>query len=126
MNLALNWQITVFILKLWPIEFFVDGEHQFWACAQGGLKTSDKTIAAMVHSGTSGAYITTFEVFISREYVNSYISAGVIKVGFAWKTPGDIINNGDNGESEYWVVAGHNERTRNLQFDVTSEGIQLS
>lgn len=108
-------------------EFFVGGSadtNQRWANAQGGLKTCNKVIAAISHSGTDGAYVTTFEVFISREYVKDYIISEAVFVGFAWKTPGDQINNGNDGVSEYWLVQGH--PARNNQFTVTSAGIQLS
>ena len=107
-------------------ELFVSGNHQFWANAQGGLKTSDKAIAVIDHSGTEGSYITTIEIFISREFLQSYISNNAITVGFAWKTPGDVINNGNDGESEYWLVAGHPASDGSKQFTVTSNGIQLS
>ena len=107
-------------------ELFVAGNHQFWANAQGGLKTSDKAIAVINHSGTEGNYVTTIEIFISRESLASYISNNAITVGFAWKTIGDQINNGNDGVSEYWLVAGHPASDGSKQFTVTSDGIQLS
>jgi hypothetical protein len=74
-----------------------------------------------VYDDTTKLYTTVAEAFIPAG--NIAINDGVARLGFAWKTPGDVCNNGNDGESEYWLVPGRPANNGDRQFYVTSSGI---
>ena len=62
-------------------------------------------------------------MFIPRGHIEGNIHDDVIKVGFAWKTPGDQCNNGNDGTSEYWLIPSHPANNGDAQFVVGANGI---
>ncbi len=104
------WQSTNF-------EFFLAGANQRWVSArqEAGTftKSSGITEAAWVTEpleGEGANFHTIVEVFIA----NALLPAGSrigdqIRVGFAWKTDGDVNTGGEaagGGEDAYWVPPG--------------------
>jgi len=104
--------------KLWwqntNLEFFINGgTKQYWVSAD----TTENNSAydwAMVSTPLTGeglaAYETIAEIFVPlAEIPANSILGGEIRVGFAWKTDGDLITGGEangGGEDAYWVPAG--------------------
>ncbi len=108
-------------------EFFINGGNQYWYSAMNGGTTSNGLAAvAKTTGGQDGSlYTTTVEAYIPIELIPSeWITDGVIRVGYAWKTPGDVCNNGNDGTSEYWLVPGHPANDLNRQFIITKDGIE--
>lgn len=103
------------------MEFFVGG-NQYYVTANEALGNQcDAGAMKTVEDGEY--YYTVVEAFVSKDrFVDGATSANV---GFAWKTPGDIITGGaanEGGEDEYWVPAGGMPST--YQYTVTKDGIQ--
>lgn len=115
------WQATNF-------EFFIKGNNQRWVSArqEGGTFTKSAGI-------TEAAWITTplteegmanyhsiVEVFIAKaDLPAGAIVAGEVRVGFAWKTDGDVNTGGEaagGGEDVYWVPAGTWVNNADQQF----------
>ena len=112
------WQNTNF-------EFFVDramnrdDTKQMWVSAKGmgendttPLKSRTELNAVMItkaEQNGAAAYHTIAEVFIPKtiDFVASNIINGNARVGIAWKTLDDKINNSEAGDStEYWMPKG--------------------
>lgn len=107
-------------------EMFVNGkgnrDNQVWVSAKGindtnkePAKSHSEMTAKMVTTEVSDAgkakYHTIVEVFLPIElsWVAANIVNGAVRVGIAWKTPGDKVNNGEangGGEDEYWAPKG--------------------
>ncbi len=120
------------------LEFFVGYRtggtpRQMYVSAYGG---SDYAFATKSHdfiqcdsatTQSGSLYHTIVEVLIPMQNLNDYdvtIMNGTIRVGMAWKTPGDQINNGadGNGTSEYWLVQGTHQNNDHMCY-VDSTGI---
>lgn len=108
-------------------EFFVGSDHvQHYVYATGAdefAASAQYMYQETVTTGTEGAYHTIVEVFIPSMYVTG-VQDGVARVGVAWKTVGDQINNGadGNGTSEYWLVQGTHQNNDHVCY-VDSTGI---
>ncbi|OQC10068.1 MAG: hypothetical protein BWX74_00746 [Tenericutes bacterium ADurb.Bin087] len=123
------WQSTNF-------EFFVHGNNQYWISArqEGGTFTKSAAItsANMITKALNGAseglanYFTFVEAFIPNANLPAgAVLNGEVRVGFAWKTAGDQIDNGEDAGgalSEYWVPKG-TWANNSLQPYVTAKGI---
>lgn len=103
-------------------EFFIgDGNLQGWVSSKGMSDTNTAPSLSNAENGkavienavmkTESApvgYHTVVELFIKSENLpaGSIQENGSIRIGVAWKTPGDINNNGEangGGNDEYWV-----------------------
>ncbi len=99
-------------------EFFINkngnGDNQCWVSAKNfdpngtPFKSHDKMVAKMTNEKVGDLYHTTVELFMAYSDFD-FLSIGeddFLRIGVAWKTPGDINNNGEaNGgnNDEYWV-----------------------
>ncbi|MBQ2711924.1 MAG: hypothetical protein IJF71_00950 [Clostridia bacterium] len=77
-----------------------------------------------VYNAETGLYTTVIEGFIPASNIS--IEGGVARLGFAWKTPGDRCNNGNDGVSEYWLVPGHAANNAGQHYYITAAGISES
>ena len=108
-------------------EFFVGSEkvqHYIYATGANQFAVSAQYMyQETVTTEADGIYHTVAEVFIPSMYVTG-VQDGVARVGVAWKTPGDQINNGadGNGTSEYWLVQGTHQNNDHMCY-VDSTGI---
>ncbi|MFA5486048.1 MAG: hypothetical protein WC275_03070 [Bacilli bacterium] len=105
------WQNTNF-------EFFIKGGNQYFVSAKGEgeefTKSANVTEAAWVTTAVEvdgkANFHTIVEAFVSlADLPEGAIVAGEIRVGFAWKTPGDPNTGGEaagGGLDDYWVPAG--------------------
>lgn len=86
------------------------------------------TFTATTTGDAESGYHTVIEAFIPMENLADYdltIQDGAVRVGVAWKTAGDQINNTNDGNehiSEYWVPLGTFPNNANMCY-VTSAGI---
>lgn len=93
-------------------EFFVRGNgRQYWITANP-LYPNSRTTGTMVTTEYEGeaVYKSVAEGFVpTAQFPSNAVIANQIRVGFAWKTPGDQITGGEaagGGYDEYWVPAG--------------------
>ncbi len=106
------WKCTNF-------EIFIKGGNQYWVSARKVdeqiTKHSKVDQAAMVTIPLEGGegvanYHTIAEMFIANANLpTGAILGGEIRVGFAWKTDGDLLDNGEangGGMDCYWVPKG--------------------
>ena len=130
------WQNTQF-------EFFIGfdgadskGTQYFVYACDGSFKTgkgsaeTDEFDAKMVTVEQQGdgvaKYKTIVEVFVPMNKLPAASNA-TLRVGVAWKTPGDLITGGEaeaGGKSEYWVPAGCWSQNKDKPY-VTESGIYL-
>ena len=85
------------------------------------------TFTAKTTGDAENGYHTVIEAFIPMENLADYdltIQDGAVRVGVAWKTAGDEINNTNDGDgtSEYWVPQGCRPNNAEMCY-VTSAGI---
>ncbi len=105
------WQSTNF-------EIFIKGNNQYWVSARkvdgAFTKRDNVTEAAMVTTPLTGEGVANFrtvaEMFIANANLpEAAVVGGEIRVGFAWKTDGDLLDNGEaagGGLDCYWVPKG--------------------
>jgi hypothetical protein len=110
------------------LEFFINGNNQYYVTAQGGAPGSaSKGAGALVTTGEAGAYTTVGEWFLPAAFYQTQITAGLLRIGFAFKTTGDILvgggGTGMSGGDDWWYVAGHNPNTLAQQFYVYTDGV---
>ena len=109
------------------MEFWLSGENQKYiaasgACAGGVYGTHTTTEL----EGEGAIYETVFEAVIPTVYLESYLNdEGTVSIGYAWKTPGDMITGGGDFDgtkaSEWWILATHHRHTE--QFTVSETGL---
>ena len=83
------------------------GHVQVWVSAGLNGRASDNVTAYNMTTTTLGdstpKYHTVTELFISNAQLpGDSIKEGVFRAGVAWKTPGDICNNGAEAAVEWW------------------------
>lgn len=115
-------------------EFFLryPNQQQGWVSAKGinGTTPTEKNritssimvTEAITEHGAATQHTVT-EVFISNDIMGNMVYADAIRVGLAWKTPGDDINNngtGNSGIDNWWCVANPNGDTKSV---VTANGV---
>ncbi|MBQ8381966.1 MAG: hypothetical protein IJX47_02040 [Clostridia bacterium] len=100
-------------------EFFINkngnGDNQCWVSAKGytadnpaPTTSHDKMVAKMTNEKVGDLNHTVVEVFMAYSDFD-FLSTGeddFLRIGVAWKTVGDINNNGEaagGGNDEYWV-----------------------
>lgn len=99
-------------------EFFVNKngnrDNQCWVSAKdfnadnAPFRSHDKMVAKMTNEKVGDLNHTVVEVFMAYSDFD-FLSTGeddFLRVGVAWKTPGDLNNNGEaagGGNNEYWV-----------------------
>ena len=93
-------------------EWFVN-TRQYYISANPARQSTRVTARAMVTTAYEDGvanYKTITEGFVpTAQFPANAVIAGQIRVGFAWKTPGDRITGGEaagGGYDEYWVPAG--------------------
>ena len=74
-------------------EMFSGGTQYFIAAAPAKSGNIQAISITTVYDASTGLYTTVIEGFISS--ANIAIDNGVARLGFAWKTPGDVGNNGN-------------------------------
>ncbi|MBO5778944.1 MAG: hypothetical protein J6R82_05205 [Clostridia bacterium] len=105
------WQNTNF-------EFFINkngnGDNQCWVSAKdfnadnAPFRSHDKMVAKMTNEKVGDLNHTVVELFMAYSDFD-FLSTGeddFLRIGVAWKTIGDINNNGEangGGNDEYWV-----------------------
>ena len=108
------------------LEFFLgDASKQGWIAANGSNSKVTEAKWNVTGSEDTG-YYTIVEGFIPTENLpDGSVVAGEIRVGWAWKTPGDKCNNGEangGGADEYWVPKGTWPNNADKSY-VTKNGI---
>ena len=118
-------------------EFFInrDGNNsnQCWISAKGMSDTNTeptkshvKMVAKMITEKSGDLNHTVVEVFMAySDFDFLTVTDNNLRVGVAWKTPGDINNNGEaagGGNDEYWVPKG-TWPANNDKAVVTANGI---
>ena len=109
-------------------EFFVGtgtSQVQYYVYATGAdeFKAShDYVYYGSKTTGTENAYHTIVEAFVPASYLTGVDD--VARVGIAWKTVGDQINNSADlsGTSEYWLPQGTHQNNDHMSY-VDSTGI---
>jgi hypothetical protein len=110
-------------------EFFINGGNQNYVTAQGGAPgvVSNGAGAIVTTGDAESGYVTVAEWFMPAAFYQSYIDAGLIRVGFAFKTPGDVLfgggGTGVGGGDDWWYAVGHTPGTLAQQFYVYTDGV---
>ncbi len=103
-------------------EVFTNGGTQWYIAANGAKAGGTGIIVTTASEGTAN-FVSVAELFIPGAYFPEGASQ---RVGFAWKTNGDLITGGAaNGGNEdaYWVIPMHWPNNAGEQYYVTAEGI---
>lgn len=108
------------------LEFFLgDANAQGWISANGTTNLVDNKVWITEGSEEEG-YHTIVEGFIPKgNFPAGSVVAGELRVGWAWKTEGDLCNNGEaagGAEEQYWVPKGTWTKNADKSY-VTKDGI---
>ncbi|MDY0214346.1 MAG: hypothetical protein RBS24_02325 [Bacilli bacterium] len=108
-------------------EFFMNGGNQNYVAANGNVSFgAGKIVNAPLGGEGKATYVTVAEAFIpaaaySLDELNQFL-----KVGFAWKTNGDLatgLGGSAGGPDAWWFEAGHFPNNLAEQYFVTSDGV---
>ena len=108
------------------LEFFLgDANAQGWVSANGTTNLVDSKVWTTTGSDEEG-YHTIVEGFVpATSFPAGSVVAGELRVGWAWKTEGDLCNNGEaagGAEEQYWVPKGTWTNNADKSY-VTKDGI---
>lgn len=109
-------------------EFWVSGNNQKYISANGQAAGGVYgTYTTRAYTEGEANYETIFELVIPNLFLKSLLKEDQsVSVGFAWKTPGDVITGGgaNNGnEDPWWILPGRSQTDANQQFTVTENGL---
>jgi hypothetical protein len=104
-------------------EFFVNGAQNY-VNSKNEHTTGNGIMVSREYTEGEAAYETIAEYFIPHAY---YGTATSVRIGFAWKTPGDVIYGGGGtgvgGGDDWWFVAGHTPNNQSQAFYIYEDGI---
>jgi len=108
------------------LEFFLNGQSvQMWVTANPAL-AHEKVQGVMKTVKNGNGYTSVAEGFVAMEDLPQNALSGELQIGFAWKTPTDMIkyHHMING-GEWWFPSGRFPSERLEQYFVNASGIGL-
>ena len=108
------------------LEFFVgDANVQGWIAANGSTSLVTTKVWNTTGNETDGFHTIVEGIIPTENIPAGAVVAGEIRVGWAWKTEGDLCNNGEaagGAEEQYWVPKGTWTNNADKSY-VTKDGI---